>query len=133
MKTLIAFVTAAVTLSANLAAAQTAAEFRSQFARHAINSLCEQEMNLLGQFIGKRAAGMSRDQLLVQIDDYVTAKQQPAELEQLHVLMLNTAFTGTKLTPADFQGDKPSPHAQAIVAKGHIACVQYMNTLNSDR
>ncbi|WP_441459768.1 hypothetical protein [Burkholderia thailandensis] len=132
MKVLIAFFVAALIPLSGPARAQTASEFRSQFANQAISSLCTQEMDLFGQFIGKRIAGVSRDQVLVQIDSYVTSKRQPAELAQLHVLMLNTAFSGAKLTLKDFQGDAPSPQGQALLAKAHMACMQYMSAFNID-
>ncbi|RQT65315.1 hypothetical protein [Burkholderia cepacia] len=132
MKVLIAFFVATLIPLSELSSAQTAAEFRSQITNQAIGSLCAQEMDLFGQFIGKRIAGVSRDQVLVQIDDYVTSKRQPAELAQLHLLMLNTAFSGAKLTLKDFQGDAPSPRGQALLAKAHMACMQYMGAINSD-
>ncbi|NPT36306.1 hypothetical protein [Paraburkholderia xenovorans] len=125
---------AALTTSVHGASAQTASEFRAQVAANAIESLCSgKEMNLLGQFIRKRTEGASRDEVLVQIDNFVTEQHQPPELARLHVMMLDQAYSGPKLGAKDFQGETVSPRAQALFAKAHMQCIQYMNVFNSDQ
>ncbi|ELW9449269.1 hypothetical protein KDW19_22380 [Burkholderia cenocepacia] len=123
MKPLNAFLAVALTLTSALASAQTAADFQDQVASQIIGNVCNNEMKNVGIFAGSRAKGKTRDEMLVAIDEAVTSQHQTPAMAQLHQVMLNIAYSGP-IVKSDHD-----PQLRVLMAKAHLTCVQYMNSV----
>lgn len=125
MRTPAQFLAMALALASACASAQTAADFQDQVVGQIVGNVCKNEMRNVGVFAGSRAKGKTRDEMLVAIDEAVTSQHQTPTMAQLHQLMLNIAYSGPVV-----KSDQ-DPQLRVVMAKAHLACVQYMNSAAS--
>ncbi len=114
---------ATLAFSCHLATAETAAQFQDEVATQITQNVCKSEMNNVGFFASSRAKGKSRDEMLVVIDNFVTAQNLTPTMAQLHQLMLNIAYTGPVIKSAD------DPQIQILEAKAHLSCIHFMDAV----